>query len=376
MKVNLKKPRYIVPIIALPFLCLFYYVFSEFNTSKQPQKQQSESLQENIVDVSEEIKKRELSDKLAAYRNQYKYGDGYTAIGQLEEEQVIEYKFDELYNEKEKHILDSIEKSFSSKQLGYSAKNYHSPNESLAIQNALENIPYLPNHKKEEKTKIDDPMDLFRKQMMLADSFAKANHTEPKSQEIQLEALQQNSKEDFIPNLKVEKFSKVSEIFNTVKSKQDESLIKAMIDENRTAFSDSRLRIRLLEDLRIAHYKINKGTFLYAQVTGFSTQRVQLSIKSILHKDKILPINLEIYDQDGQLGLYIPASSFRDFSKELSSNASQGIALNQQQENNSQLLMGMLQRMFQSTSSAINKNIKRNKANIKYNTHVYLIDSK
>lgn len=375
MKVNFKNPRYIIPIIALPFLCLFYYVFSELFSTDRLVEQQTESLQENIADVSQVIKNRELSDKLAAYRNQYKNGDGYTAIGQLQEDQIQEYKFDELYNEKEKRILDSIEKSFSTAQLGYSAKNSNSTNENLAIQKALENIPYQSPTKKEKHAHIDDPMELFRKQMILADSFAKANDPELIAQQEHPKILQQSAKKDLTPILKVEKFTQTSAIFNTVKNEQNASLIKAIIDENRTSFTDSRLRIRLLEDLKIGQYKVDKGTFLYAYVSGFSAQRVQLSIKSILYKDKILPIKMEIYDQDGQAGLYVPASAFRDFSKELSSDAGQGLTISQLNENNAQLLMSTLQRMFQSTSSAINKHMRANKAKLKYNTHVYLVDA-
>src|SRR3546814_8818320 len=36
--------------------------------------------------------------------------------------------------------------------------------------------------------------------------------------------------------------------------------------------------------------------------------------------------------------------------------------------------MSMVQKMFQSTTSAVNKVIRQNKAKIKYNTLVYLID--
>src|SRR5690606_41308211 len=113
-------PRFIIPVIAQPFLCIFYYIFNDVFATKNPQDQPSENtLQEHITDVSDEIKKRELADKLAAYKNQYKYADGYTAISQIQQEQQTEFKFDELYNQNEKRKLDSIEKSLSSAQLSY-----------------------------------------------------------------------------------------------------------------------------------------------------------------------------------------------------------------------------------------------------------------
>ena len=54
-------------------------------------------------------------------------------------------------------------------------------------------------------------------------------------------------------------------------------------------------------------------------------------------------------------------------------NTSQGMNL-QQAESNSQLVMSLLQKMFQSTSTAVAKLIRQNKAKLKYNTQVYLID--
>lgn len=377
MKVNFKKPRYIIPVIALPFLCIFYYIFNDVFATKNPQDQPSENtLQEHITDVSDEIKKRELADKLAAYKNQYKYADGYTAISQIQQEQQTEFKFDELYNQNEKRKLDSIEKSLSSAQLSYNiTKPYPAKSTDKELENILKNLPYQQNEKKEStSTKQLDPLDLFRKQMALADSFAKANDPQYNAKEPN-EQPHHTAQRELTTNLNVEKFTNSKGVFNTIKSDKQESLIKAIIDENRTSYVDSRLRLRLLEDLKVGKYKIEKGTFLYAKVSGFSAQRVELTVNAILHKDQILPVKLNIYDQDGQAGLYVPESQFREFSKEITSNSAQGLTINQQAENNAQLLMSTVQRMFQSTSSAINKHIRKNKAKIKYNSHVYLVDA-
>lgn len=380
MKVNFKKPRYIIPLIALPFLCIFYYVFNDFFQLKQnTEGEHSGSLQESIADVSDEIKKRELADKLAAYKNQYKSADGYTAISEIQQDQQADFKFDDLYNEKEKQKLDSIEKSLSSLHLSYNPSNTSATKkEDMELQNILNNLTYNNSTATKENNQIKqtDPLDLFRRQMALADSFAKANDPQYMEQENKAVVEQSNpAGQAQSASLKVQKFITNEKVFNTIKSGEQISLIKAIIDENRTSYADSRLRLRLVEDLKVAEHKIDKGTFLYANVSGFSAQRVQLTIYSIMHKDQILPVKLEIYDQDGQAGLYVPESQFREFGREISSNSSQGININQQAENNAQLLMSTLQRMFQSTTTAINKHIRKNKAKIKYNTHVYLIDS-
>jgi len=88
---------------------------------------------------------------------------------------------------------------------------------------------------------------------------------------------------------------------------------------------------------------------------------------------KILPVKLDLYDNDGLQGLYVPASAFREFSKEFGANSSQGISI-QGGENQNQVIMGVIQRMFQSTTTAVSRYIRKNRAKIKYNTLVYLID--
>src|SRR3546814_8500215 len=93
-----------------------------------------------------------------------------------------------------------------------------------------------------------------------------------------------------------------------------------------------------------------------------------------MYKGTVLPVRLEVYDHDGLPGLYVPASAFREFSRELGGSASQGLTLQQQAENNNQLVMSLLQRMFQSTTTAVTRQIRKNKAKIKYNTLVYLVD--
>ena len=132
-----------------------------------------------------------------------------------------------------------------------------------------------------------------------------------------------------------------------------------------------------MEDILIGKELIKRGTYLYAMVDGFSQQRITFSITSVMKGNKILPINLEVYDVDGMEGLYVPASAFREFTKELGGKSMQGMNINASGgdgEQQSQFLMSTVQRAFMSTSRAISEAIKKNKANIKYSTYIYLID--
>lgn len=392
MKINFKQPRYMLPLILLPFLCLFFYVWKSSFGKEAPVQQKGNTLQENVADVSDDVKNKGLEDKLDAYRKQYKDADGYTAVGEIGEEQTSAQKMPNLYNQVEKRMLDSIDRKIKRKygntataaRGAYavfpdaspkprSVKNYD-PDRDLAT--ALSKLKQQPQSTNASGgTGQTDPMKIFREQMSLIDSMGKANDPDYKAEQAREKAMALAEKE--LKNhkkLSVSKTSASAALFNTISAGGENSFIRAIVDQDITGYAGSRLRIRLLDDMSAGRFLIKKGTYLYAQITGFTGQRVILSISSIFQENHILPVRLDVYDNDGLPGLYVPASAFREFSKALGSDASQGMTIQQQAENNNQLVMSMVQKMFQSTTTAVSKLIRSNKAKLKYNTQVYLID--
>lgn len=387
MKIDFRKPRYVLPIIFIPFLCIFYYAYKSSFGKPQPAQAGKDSLQTGLANVSEQVLNRSLSDKLEAYRNQYKQADGYTAIGHLLEEESASQTLVNPYNDREKKMLDSIDRELKGRyggaaprsfpDAGHRAQAHSSTDEQdRALADALA-AARQPVQRSTPQAQFSqpDPMELFRKQMELVDSMGKANDPEYKQEQQRIKKSQQLEKQKQLQApLSVNKATSTTAVFNTVTPEKDETFITAMIDQDIKGYAGSRLRIRLLEDMMAGKFLIKKGTYIYALITGFSGQRVNLSISSIMKGQHILPVQLDVYDHDGLPGLYVPASAFREFTKELGGNASQGFNLQQVAENNSQLVMSIVQKMFQSTSTAINKMIRQNKAKIKYNTLIYLID--
>lgn len=169
--------------------------------------------------------------------------------------------------------------------------------------------------------------------------------------------------------------------FNTVSANKnvDAPLIKAMIDKTTKAHEGTRLRFKLLDDVTINKVLLKKGTYLYGLVTGFGQQRVKANITSILVGSKFIKVNLSVYDNDGMEGFYVPESAFRDLMKEAGSQAMQQ---NMQFGNNygstlngESVALQALQNIYQSASSAVSANMRKNHARIKYNTIVYLINT-
>ena len=186
------------------------------------------------------------------------------------------------------------------------------------------------------------------------------------------------------PNLVIKSPETNADKFNTVGAESeavDTSLIRAMIDKTTKAHEGTRLRFKLLDNVTVSGVKLKKGTYLYGTVTGFGQQRVRATITSILIGGKFFNVNLSVFDNDGMEGFYVPESAFRDFMKEAgSSTVQQNISFESENGYSSgisgeAIALQALQNMYNSATSAVAANIRKNRAKIKYNTIVYLINS-
>jgi conjugative transposon TraM protein len=377
MTIDFKQPKYILPLIALPFLCLFFYVWHSGFSKSKPHLKNEAAMQTQVGDVSPDVRKKELANKLDAYRNTYKEADGYTAVTSIAQEKSIDPSFSNQYNSKEKTTLDSIDRQMKKRYESPPGRQKISPQDKeLAAAVANLSGKRRGQQKDPPPAKEKDPMEMFKAQMAYMDSLNKSNDpafkAEVKRKAELAKAEEQRSKQ---PNLTVTKAEGISGDFNTVKPDSEPSFIKAIIDENVTGYAGSRIRLRLLDDIKAGNKLIRKGTYLYALISGFTGQRVTLSVKTIIYGDLILPVKLDIYDLDGLPGLYVPESAFRDFTKDASTNTMQGTSLDNGSSSGSQFVMSSVDKIFQSTSSAVAGMIRKDKAKIKYNSYLYLIDT-
>ncbi len=372
MKLNFKQPKYVLPLLVLPFLCLFFYVYHGSAAKKKPLTKQQTGLNSEVGDVSSSVRKENLQDKLDAFRNTYKETGGNTAVNVIPKEQSTNAAFKDNYSRAEKEKLDSIDKAMKRKY-GDQQNIAEKPVTDRVYAEAINRMSRRPKQPVVSAEKPDDPMETFKKQMAYMDSLGKMNDPAYKAEK-QKELAEAKRKQLAADQkvLPVGKANATDEGFNTVMPARDRSFIKAVIDENVTGYAGSRLRLRLLDDIVAGDVLVPKDTYIYALISGFSEQRVTLSVKSILSGGKILPVKLEIYDLDGLPGLYVPASAFRDFTKDLGTNSIQGVDIG---SGNTGFVMSTASKMFESSSSAIANAIRKNKARMKYNSYIYIIDT-
>lgn len=384
-KINFKDKKYVIPLIILPVLLFFMYLGSSFMKEKEPEIDQSEKLTLSLGDTRDSI-----MTKNEAYDAFFDKSDDRTMLGGLDPESDSLMVYGDLLTDNEKKRIDSIRYNNQNRMKSISNKNnssYYNPNQDQKdYQRSAEIIRMLNENSYTSKSKNTpaesysqenqtDPVKLLKEQMLIMDSIEKARDPEYQSRLAAEEKLKSNKakKDAFLNSTFNVMKSQVSSSFNSIYRTKENNFIKAVIDEDTKGYLGSRIRIRLLEDIYVAKKRIKKGSILYAQVSAFSMQRVNLNIVSVLADGEILPINLSIYDLDGMQGLFIPNSLFRDMVKEMGSQSVQGTNLD---INGSSFFTSIGSKLFTSTSQSIANIIKTNKAKLKYNSYVYLIDEK
>ncbi|GIJ95364.1 conjugative transposon protein TraM [Capnocytophaga stomatis] len=384
-KINFKQPKYIFPLIAFPFILFIGYQINSFmsDDDKKEQKNQEE-LESTLGSVEGKIlSKNEAYDRLFE-----KTRDSRSMIQDFDKETDSLFQYTDNLNEQQKRFLDSLkyereknrnnEKTsqnkedinlyFPSKNNEYEDKDFEQSREIIKLLNETK-------QEKEQPQEEYDPVKGLKEQMLFIDSLEKSKDPEYKARQEAERRLKENKEklQHFLNNTnKVSKIKSRAD-FNHIGKEKESDVIKAVIDENIKGFLGSRIRIRLLEDVLIKNMKVKKGTFLYAEISGFSMQRVNLNIVSIMVNNEILPINLSIYDMDGLRGLYVPASSYREMMRELGSNSVQGMNIENGQQG---FFTSLASSLFKSASQSIVNIIRKNKVTLKYNSYILLINEK
>ncbi|MDO5664478.1 MAG: conjugative transposon protein TraM [Bacteroidia bacterium] len=393
-KIDFKQPKYIIPIMVFVFANFMFYVFSSMNSENTTEKVVigADDLQLSLSDASTTLRQKDLDDKFDAYKQHYNFENRekqISAINKLETEAIEKDEFQNLYDdderariELEQQQLKEAEDALRRQQAEIASGGYTSQaGGNSSNDDVLEMLKLINagNESDTSKQNTQEPsaLELMKEQYRFLDSLERA--TNPELQMIEKEEERQRLMYELMEKDRLSKLT-VSRVehnkhFNTIIKDKKGDFIKAIIDENVTGYAGSRIKIRLLEPIKVGNYIIDTDTYLYALITGFNEQRVRLNIVSIMHHNNILPINLSIYDVDGMEGLYVPSSQFREFTKELGGNSIQGMNLNTATgDMKQQFFTSLIDRAFTSTSSSISRLIRQNKAKLKYNTFVYLID--
>ncbi|RKE81704.1 MULTISPECIES: conjugative transposon protein TraM [Chryseobacterium] len=155
---------------------------------------------------------------------------------------------------------------------------------------------------------------------------------------------------------------------------QPRNSIRAVIPETKTVTSESVIPVRILESILLGQIKIPSGTFLKAKCR-FQGGRLQLHISTIEHGGMIEPVNIDIHDNDGQLGLHIPYSSEQSALSEMAANMGQnsGTSIMMTQSAGQQIAADMSKGVVHGIAGYFQKKVRNQKVTVKTGHLVFLV---
>ena len=387
IKVNFKQPKYIFPlVIFVPLCALIYFVMQTFGGGESGKQ---EVATDRINMELPEARAEEAGDKMYEMSRRFGDEDAFTAVGSLGEEKTEDESLEHGYSEEELNRLDAAE-----------AERIRQQQEMEELERSLaESRKHINSYAYGDKTPGNDDTEDFARDLEeiqrrsyerqkaiergLGIGQEEADEAARKQRADSIARVREEEKERNRPNLVIKSEETNADKFHTVEaecSTADATLIRAMIDQTTKAKEGTRLRFKLLDDVTVSGTRLKKNTYLYGTVTGFGQQRVRAAITSILVGGKFIKVNLSVFDNDGMEGFYVPESAFRDFVKDAgASTVQQNISFESDGYGSGisgeAVALQALQNMYNSATSALSSNIRKNKAKIKYNTIVYLINS-
>lgn len=386
-KINWKQPKYMIPlIIYFPLLFVGYFVIDLFHTEKAEIPDGLATTEYLNPDLPEaKMKGDGIGNKYESMLKSYGKIDDYSALGNIERnEEDTHEEYESKYTDEEREQLEEQEAAKLAemqRQLQESAQK----GQEIAQGGSSSEEDRIARSKQREQEAMDELNRAIAQARLQAQQSmmpAASDTADTGQREGKVEASDKKKTDDDEPQEVVKKVKVTSDYFNTLCDNDKEtSLIKAIIDENIKAVDGSRVRLRLLDDIEINDIVVPKGSYLYATMSGFGSQRVKGNVQSIMVDDDIVKVSLALYDTDGLEGLYVPSSQFRETTKDVGSGAlsnTSSLTNSSTTSGNSLATWGAqtITNAVQKTSNAISKAIKKNNAKLKYGTFVYLINSR
>lgn len=164
--------------------------------------------------------------------------------------------------------------------------------------------------------------------------------------------------------------------FNTAIGKSlvsDKNTLAACIYGTQTVTDGQMVRMRLLEPMAVDERVIPKGGTLVgaAKIQG---ERLEIEITSLEHEGMIIPIELAVYDTDGQPGIFIPNSMELNAVKEIAADmgSNLGTSINISTNAGAQLASDLGRSAIQGTSQYIAQKMRTVKVHLKNGYRVML----
>lgn len=259
------------------------------------------------------------------------------------------------------------------------------------LKNELSALRNEMSRKQNENNIVDDQVKLLEKSYQMAAKYLPQNGAKPEPSQVKdtnsIPAVKKSTlKSNVVPVRRIRP-QVVSTLGTLIDSKtpfitavgeetpdMQKNTIEACIHENQTVIAGQAVKIRLVEPVKIDQTIIPKGSILIASanITG---DRLSLTVTSVEYDGTISPVELQVYDSDGQRGIYIPSSMEAGALKEIGAGAGQqmGTSINISQSTSQQLVGDLSKGLIQGTSQYLSRKVKQIKVKLKAGHRIFLL---
>ena len=146
----------------------------------------------------------------------------------------------------------------------------------------------------------------------------------------------------------------------------DRNTIAACVHGTQTVSDGQALRVRLLEAMAVDDRLIPKGTVLTGR-TRIQGERMDVVITNVEYQGTVIPVELEVYDADGQQGILIPNSLEYDAVREIAAGmgGSMGSSISISTDAGAQIASDLGKGVIQGVSQYITKKMSTVKVTLK-----------
>ncbi|EEN83246.1 conjugative transposon protein TraM [Porphyromonas endodontalis] len=159
----------------------------------------------------------------------------------------------------------------------------------------------------------------------------------------------------------------------------EKNTISACVHTRQTVTDGQTVRFRLLEPMLVSGKEIPRNTSVVG-VAKIQGERLNILISSLEYHGNIIPVELAVYDTDGQAGIFIPGSMERSAAKEIVAGmgTSAGSSMNFSTNAGAQLADDLGKGLIQGTSQYFSKKMRTVKVHLKagYKVLLYQPDNK
>ena len=159
----------------------------------------------------------------------------------------------------------------------------------------------------------------------------------------------------------------------------EKNTISACVHTRQTVTDGQTVRFRLLEPMLVSGREIPRNTSVVG-VAKIQGERLNVLISSLEYHGNIIPVELAVYDTDGQAGIFIPGSMERSAAKEIVAGmgTSAGSSMNFSTDAGAQLAADLGKGLIQGTSQYFAKKMRTVKVHLKagYKVLIYQPENK